>query len=719
MAATQTWLNETYRKVSGFNKVPEDGRTGWPTIYGLRRALQYEMGITALSDNFGDGTTAKFKSVVEPTLNNANGKPKSNIVKIIQGAFWCKGINPNTGRLPLDGIYSNKPVKTFQGMAGISQDGKMTAMMKKALLDMSAFALVPGGDSNIRSMQQELNRKYNQYFGLLSCDGIYQRDTNTALIYALQAEIGMGVGVANGYYGTGTIGGTPTLVVGNTGNKVKILQWGLYVNGFNKGAQFDGNFTNNIASEVYSFRTFMKLTPYNSVADLTVIRGLLTSSGNQNRFAEGRDMATQLNKQQAIALKGDGVTVVGRYLTGSVGVGANKRDKNLTDREIKDIVDSGLRIFPIYQDGGWDEQYFTAEQGKQDGAKAFTAAFNLGFPSNSTIYFAVDTDIQDGNISGTALKYIEAVKKQMDSYGMFKVGIYGTRNVCQRAISAGFVENCFVSNMSTGFSGNLGFAMPQKWAFDQFYEHSNPGYPVDMVAVSGRDLGANKFISRPDNLKVLEGTKLYKEVMTILGYPFKDISLSLDSETVVTKTPMIEMYSTLKGKWTISNNKSGLSININNKKTTSKVYLEPIRNTTDTYKHLIKGSYEEKVETIINKLAPTVEYGMIETGLCSKNGMIGTKLVIKKQLGSDSTTGQMQLEIEVYIRPAMFEPTVVPISTYNNSYNNLVNIDSALDSSLKLAMGLGTIVLVSEVLLAAPVAVPMGILFALITFLNN
>lgn len=50
---TQKWLNKTYGNVSGFNKVPENGKTGWPTIYGLRRALQKEMGIQELSDNFG------------------------------------------------------------------------------------------------------------------------------------------------------------------------------------------------------------------------------------------------------------------------------------------------------------------------------------------------------------------------------------------------------------------------------------------------------------------------------------------------------------------------------------------------------------------------------------------------------------------------------------------------------------------------------------------
>ncbi len=49
---TQRWLNQEYGSVSGFGSVPENGRTGWDTVYGLLRALQHELGITSLSNNF-------------------------------------------------------------------------------------------------------------------------------------------------------------------------------------------------------------------------------------------------------------------------------------------------------------------------------------------------------------------------------------------------------------------------------------------------------------------------------------------------------------------------------------------------------------------------------------------------------------------------------------------------------------------------------------------
>lgn len=645
---TQKWLNKTYSFETGM--VPQDGKTGWRTIYALRRALQQEMGITATSDNFGPTTERYFKEKVEPTFKDG-GNPKKNIVKILQGGFWCKGINPGvSGTEALDGIYSKftkQAVQEFQKMAGLNPDGYLTAMLMKALLDMSAFALL--GDVNIRLMQQELNRKYNKYFGLLPCDGIYQRETNEALIYALQAELGMGPETANGYYGPGTTAQTPTLVESNSGNFVKILQWALYVNGFNQVGNFDGKFTAILGEEVYSFRDFMKLPPYNKVADMTVIKGLLSSAGNTNRSASACDMATQLTKQQAQVIKNNGFSIVGRYLTGSVGVGANKRDKNLTLTEIKNITDSGLNIFPIYQDGGWEESYFNSGQGNYDGSIAAQTAFSLGFPSGTTIYFAVDVDIQDGDIQGTVIPYINKVKEAIDAHGMYKVGIYGTRNVCQKAVDSGAVTNCFVSDMSTGFSGNLGFAMPKEWAFDQFYEHSNLGFPIDNVAVSGRDFGVKKFNSRLENDIQLETKKLLNSLGK--NFAIKDIGISLDIPTQIINTPNLEVYITTSSSWTKEINDSGMSIQVSDGKISKEIYINPIQQSINAYKKYFAGSPEQKFEMLLNSLAPTVQEGFIETGFCVRNNLVGTKIVIKKEIGDSSTIGKMQLTIEMYPKP--------------------------------------------------------------------
>ena len=53
---TQKWLNTTYGNDDRFNTITEDGKTGWPTIYALTRALQIELGITSTADSFGPST---------------------------------------------------------------------------------------------------------------------------------------------------------------------------------------------------------------------------------------------------------------------------------------------------------------------------------------------------------------------------------------------------------------------------------------------------------------------------------------------------------------------------------------------------------------------------------------------------------------------------------------------------------------------------------------
>ena len=78
--ATQKWLNEKYGNDSRFNKVAEDGITGWGTIYGLRRALQIEEKLPSLSNNFGQSTYAKC-----PTVKKGD---TGNLVYIVHTIYW-------------------------------------------------------------------------------------------------------------------------------------------------------------------------------------------------------------------------------------------------------------------------------------------------------------------------------------------------------------------------------------------------------------------------------------------------------------------------------------------------------------------------------------------------------------------------------------------------------------------------------------------------------
>ena len=72
----QVWLNQTYGKVSGFKKAPENGLTGWPTIYSLREGLQHELGITALAEGFGDSTKKALSAKIGDLKRGYHGDMK-------------------------------------------------------------------------------------------------------------------------------------------------------------------------------------------------------------------------------------------------------------------------------------------------------------------------------------------------------------------------------------------------------------------------------------------------------------------------------------------------------------------------------------------------------------------------------------------------------------------------------------------------------------------
>ncbi|SDM29622.1 Peptidoglycan-binding (PGRP) domain of peptidoglycan hydrolases-containing protein [Paenibacillus sp. OK060] len=511
---TQVWLNNTYGDRLGFTRVTADGLTGWSTIYSLIRALQLELGIPGAetSDTFGP----KTESLFQPISKQSTGAPTNNLNFILQGALFCKGYNPGgfTGNF-FDG--TEKTVKELQSDVGLAvQDGIVNAALMKALLNMSSYklSLIRGGSASIRRAQQNLNRDYNRYFGLMPTDGIYSRETNKALIYALQAEEGLAVGVANGNFGPSTISLCPTLSESNSPRGfVRILQYALVCNGseYDTG-DFDGVYDSSVTNAVKRFQTFMML-PVTGVANMSTIKQLMTSNGDTNRSATACDASTILTAAHVNTLVSNGYKVVGRYLTGNVSTGnGGVRSKAMTAQELQIIFNRGLRVFPIYQDGGHRATHFVTGQGKTDAHKAHLAARSLGFGSGTTIYFAVDYDAYDYEVTEKLIPYFREIREVFETLadlgGMpaYKVGIYGARNTCIRTANdlKAKTDYSFVSDMSTGFSGNLGFPMPDNWAFDQFFETSigsgDGKLAIDKNAYSGRDTGVSS-VTPPADLK--------------------------------------------------------------------------------------------------------------------------------------------------------------------------------------------------------------------------
>lgn len=505
--AAQSYLNKMYGHRSEWVTLEENGRTGTATIRGIIRAFQIQNGVDVVGEA-GPATLRKFKSLPQISKMDPNDDSDPNVC-LIQCALFCKGYAAGgiTGIYYTSGVNA---VRQLQSDAGLQVTGVIDWKVWSALLSFSWFtepaSPTVDWDPKIRTIQQQLNASYSDYLNVRACDGVMSRETALSLIGALQAEEGIlspdetitNLNELN--FGEQTTALFPgPLTQGNSKTEFnRIAQYGLYFNGYDPG-NFDGTFDTAMKAAVTNFQDFYALTGVvndnSGEIGYQTMMSLLVSRGDTARPAFACDCSTVLNSQQASDLVSAGYQVVGRYLTGTVG---GARSKALTRDEITRITSAGLRIFPIYQDGGYYLDYFKSDsRGSSDAVTAIKAALRLGFPYGTTIYFAVDFDCLPQDVDNYIINYFTEI------YGVFsttlneeqyKVGVYGPRQLCAELSNRMLTVSSFVSDMSRGFTGNCGYPLPSNWSFDQFYEEnfdSSPDFAIDKVALS-RDLSKDK-----------------------------------------------------------------------------------------------------------------------------------------------------------------------------------------------------------------------------------
>lgn len=496
---SQKWLNKEYGGDSRYNRVEEDGKTGQKTINGLLRALQIEFGITSTADNFGPTTERKFKERFPNGIlqQSETSTDKDNIFGIIQCALWCKGYEAVYGKITCE--FKKEvatSIKKLKNDAGLDNSNATISLnLMKALLSMDQFVLLKnyGGTKEIREIQRTLNGKYPEYIGIIPCDGVYGRSMNKALIKVLQCIEGMSPDEATGTFGPATTEGLSKLVINEsfTGEAVRLFRYCMTCNQYSTGSN-STSWDSVLGEKIKEFQK-MYVLPVTGIGDKNTWMSLLTSKGNPDRDALACDCATILNLTKATSLYNADYRYVGRYLTGTVG---GTQSKAMTREEIQSIIKAGLRIFAIFQEGIPSLDRYKFEEGRAEGAKAMNAALKLGIPENEIIYFAIDYDVMDGEV-GLVKDYFRGVNRAFDQIGhYYRIGIYGARNVCTKVCKDGLAISSFVSDMSTGFSGNMGYVIPDNWAFDQFHEYnfgSKDGvFPLDHDAYSGRYSGFAK-----------------------------------------------------------------------------------------------------------------------------------------------------------------------------------------------------------------------------------
>lgn len=500
-------------------KVEEDGLTGWHLMFALTRILQAELGIGTLSDNFGPGTMSTLQST-HPNISSASSN--TAIIKVIQSAFYCKGYDGSG----ISGIFDNKVaeesrrLKKDMGVDVVYPGDGITPKVFKSLLTMDAYVTIPGGDANVRMVQQWLNASYvgRRDFQIIPCDGYFSRDVQKALMLAIQFQIGMSDDVANGNFGPGTQNGlrNNVQVVGSSGTWVRLLTSAMILNR-RPNIAFSATFSNTLATQITNFQQFVGL-PQSGSGDFQTWASLLVSTGDPSRTGTAADCITEINEPRAISLKAGGYTTVGRYLS---NVSNAQWNKALLPNEILVAKQHGLSIFPIYQTWGGAAAYFGYGQGQADALAAIDRLRYYGFKSNTIVYFAVDFDALDMEVTSNIIPHFKAIKETMvfNAAG-YRVGIYGPRNICSRVSQAGFAEASFVSDMSIGFSGNLGFPLPDNWAFDQIMTltvGAGSGLiEIDKNVMSGRDMG-QKIFDPPRNQILVDVpfSNTYRDQLTV------------------------------------------------------------------------------------------------------------------------------------------------------------------------------------------------------------
>lgn len=134
----------------------------------------------------------------------------------------------------------------------------------------------------------------------------------------------------------------------------------------------------------------------------------------------GIDCASPVSARAAEILKAEGFEFVCRYLV------PPSYSKALSWAEAEILHAAGLEILLVWETtaarmrGG-------AAAGREDGARAYARARELGVPNNVILYFAADFDAQAEDMSALRA-YLAAAR---DQTGPYEVGVYGSYRVIE------------------------------------------------------------------------------------------------------------------------------------------------------------------------------------------------------------------------------------------------------------------------------------------------
>jgi Domain of unknown function (DUF1906) len=172
---------------------------------------------------------------------------------------------------------------------------------------------------------------------------------------------------------------------------------------------------------------------------------------------------------QGLTDQGRAISFVQRYL------------RDLTHAEAIALSNAGFHIVSCFEENAADPPitHFTHAQGQHDGRRAFTQAQSLGQPADTPIYFAIDTDPNNGQRHFVE-EYLEGIRDGFNQYLAdmqaqhkpavnYQIGVYGSGCVLDWCQAQG-IATWFWQAFAPGWCGN------------------NHVWPGTNIRTSGRDI---------------------------------------------------------------------------------------------------------------------------------------------------------------------------------------------------------------------------------------
>ena len=163
----------------------------------------------------------------------------------------------------------------------------------------------------------------------------------------------------------------------------------------------------------------------------------------------------------AACLKAAGHDFVARYY-------ANRGKKVLTAEEAGQLNAAGLKLVVVWEDGSpTSADYFSYSKGVDDSTSAFHDAMQLGQPIQSPIYFAVDFDAKQVQITGSIADYFRGIADGFNTAAAggpaHPIGVYGSGATCSWLLARQAVNYAWLAQSTkwTGFDDFVAWNIKQ------------------------------------------------------------------------------------------------------------------------------------------------------------------------------------------------------------------------------------------------------------------